>query len=441
MNNNDFFNDQDDELFNAYEGPDADLKFRSVKVESGISHEPHFYHDSRPTGSDFLLETQFFKKVKEAAASNGNVCPSLPFGMSKTNFSMTNTDCGSVIQSVTNYLSGLTEHDFSFIKDDFMWKGKFLQGSASYEFDINLYHQRGSENYTVVVTKMKSDCAPNGGFFDFFAAFKTALATPTAGDVESAAAPARRRPGPPPSFSFGTPACVLSDEDFLSGIQPVFKMAHGCIESRVQSAKMLCDVSQKSAHYLELPAFRAACITTLKAMVTDENLEVRQHAVMAIAAFTTLPSYQLPMICSCILPVLFGLVQDCANPEHHYDTAHKRRTAGTILALLSAAQPVAVREELLQQQCDLFGWQQRAQGLSDLRMREAALQVQANLSSSATTTTSSSSGKSASDGSMGSPYGGGGGVGSIPGSVFAVKSVGAGASSASSTSSVARWDC
>ena len=149
----------------------------------------------------------------------------------------------------------------------------------------------------------------------------------------------------------------------------------GDVESHVQCAKMLCDVAQKDARYLELPAFRVNCIELLEALVIDESEDVRQHAVMAIAAFAELASYKEAFLHSCILPVLFGLVENCSNIEKVYETAQVRRTAATVLALLSRTHPYSVRNELQQQQCDVAGWLQRVTCLQDSRTREAALIV------------------------------------------------------------------
>jgi hypothetical protein len=177
---------------------------------------------------------------------------------------------------------------------------------------------------------------------------------------------------------FCIPKCggfTITDEEFLEGVQPIFKMAACSIEARVQSVKMLCDVAQKDARYLELPAFRGPCLQLLESLVQDESDEVRQHAVMAVAALVELNSYREAFLHSSMLVALFCLVENC-----QYETAQMRRTAARVLAVLCRTQPYSVRSEL-QQQCffDLAGWLQRASCLQDARTREAALTVKAFL--------------------------------------------------------------
>lgn len=97
-----------------------------------------------------------------------------------------------------------------------------------------------------------------------------------------------------PRFPVSYTSCKpLSDEEFLEGIQPIFKMARSNLESRFEAAKMLFDVAQKDTRYLELPAFRKECVQILEELLNDENDTVCQHTVMAIASFVEVPSYKV----------------------------------------------------------------------------------------------------------------------------------------------------
>ncbi len=216
--------------------------------------------------------------------------------------------------------------------------------------------------YKVAVRKVTSDCSINSAFTNFFNAMKCALSTDHC-------------PAPRKAFVIPTGVSLikLSDAEFLEGIQPIFRMSEHNNESRVQCAKMLCDVSQKDAHYLELSAFRLPCVRLLESLVLDESEDVRQYAVMAVAAFAELPSYKEALMCSAVLPMLFGLVENCVELQQAYETAQVRRTAARVLALLSRTHPYTVRAELQQQACDVAGWLQRVACLQDSRTREFAL--------------------------------------------------------------------
>ena len=150
-----------------------------------------------------------------------------------------------------------------------------------------------------------------------------------------------------------------TQQEFLDGIQPIFMMIRhkdSTVESRIQAAKMLCDVSSKNLCYLELDAFRSDCIQALKTLIVDDNADVRQYAVMATAAFAELPCYVEMILHSCLLVAMFELVENSPCPEEAYATAQVRRTAAILLANLSKSHPYTVREELEKQHCDVHGW-------------------------------------------------------------------------------------
>jgi hypothetical protein len=243
------------------------------------------------------------------------------------------------------------------------WRGKYLCGASSIDLEVHLY-SGGARSYTVAAQKVTCECSLNNVFNTFFNAMKSALCNdPT----NQRAAPARKL------FSIPTTSLVtVSDEDFLEGVNCVFKMCDSSTEARVQGVKMLCDVSRKSAHFLELAAFRPKCVELLESLIQDEQDEVRQHAVMAVVAFAELDSYREAFLRSEVLPALFLLVENC-----QYETAQMRRTAASILALLCRTHPYSVRSELEQRDhtVDLNGWMQRVVCLRDARTREAALIV------------------------------------------------------------------
>jgi hypothetical protein len=245
------------------------------------------------------------------------------------------------------------------------WKGKYLKGSCSFDVEVNLYHDKAADTFTVAIRKVSCDSSVNHVFNTFFNAMKTALCN----DPSSPRSAPTRKP-----FCIPTTCSLvtITDDDFLQGVKCIFKMCDSSMEARVQGVKMLCDVSHKSAHFLELPAFRPKCVELLESLIQDEQDEVRQHAVMAVVAFAELDSYREAFLRSEVLPALFLLVENC-----QYETAQMRRTAASILALLCRTHPYAVRSELEQHHrfLDLGEWMQRAACLQDARTRAAAMVV------------------------------------------------------------------
>eukprot|EP00286_Rhodomonas_abbreviata_P002037 CAMPEP_0181345244 /NCGR_PEP_ID=MMETSP1101-20121128/32644_1 /TAXON_ID=46948 /ORGANISM="Rhodomonas abbreviata, Strain Caron Lab Isolate" /LENGTH=458 /DNA_ID=CAMNT_0023457183 /DNA_START=136 /DNA_END=1512 /DNA_ORIENTATION=- len=411
MQQTDIFYSADDEqvdLDNEQQDSAADLKFRSIKVETSES-AGDFFHDYQGPDPSSYDNVQFgkaglagagmdsvnvlSKSPSSSCASSG--CPALPFGTSRTSFvvahpsSSTPTppgtagsaDYGTVVRTIHDHLqSGVhAEFDFSFVDHEHMWKGKYLQGSSCYEMDINLYHDKCANTYTIAVRKMKSCCGFNGGSFNtFFQTFKSAMGAESSGSTTTSSSTRKAVCIPNLSKCSAAGAGLVTEEAFIQGVQPIFSMAKSNLESRVQSAKMLCDVAQKDARFLELDSFRSCVMPALEGLMGDESDDVRQYAVMAVSAFAELACYKEDFMRSPILAALFALVKNCCDLQLAYETAQMRRTAAG-LALLSRTHPFSVRRELQQQHCNLDAWLQRVDCLHDQRTREAAMVVKSFL--------------------------------------------------------------
>ena len=169
-----------------------------------------------------------------------------------------------------------------------------------------------------------------------------------------------------------------SEKEFLDGIQPIFTMVDplscSMLEARIQAAKMLCDVSQKDIKYLNISSFRMNCIQALKSLISDEDEEVRQYAVMAISTFSEIPSYMEAFVHSNILISLFEIIDQYPSQEEAYATAQIRRTAASTLALLTRTHPYSVYHELNNlQHCNINEWLQRISCIHDKRTRDNAM--------------------------------------------------------------------
>ncbi|KAJ1423903.1 hypothetical protein B484DRAFT_451745 [Ochromonadaceae sp. CCMP2298] len=363
--NNEYNADSSDDFDNEYVYSEefvADLKFRSIKVDE--QGGDFFYQPA----SHVDFGQAFAKSAVKSSSGSGSDCPSVPFGIARTNFPVEKSDYGSVVQAIHDTLLAQEDHDFSFVDHEHMWRGKYLQGSCCFEMDVNLYHDSAANNFIVAVRKVKCDSGLTGAFNKFYRELKTALGTP--------------QPAPPkgPCFPSRCPgASAVTDKDFLDGVKSVFRMAYCLLENRVQAAKMMFDISQKDAHFLELPGFSVEAVKVLEALVSDEAEDVRQHAVMAVAAFVELASYKEAFMRSSMLSVLFGLVENCPDSLQAYESAQVRRTAAAIMAVLSRTHPYTVRSELHSQACDVAAWLRRANCLQDSRTREAAMTIKESL--------------------------------------------------------------
>lgn len=124
MNNSDFFNDlsSDEELFNAYEHSDVDIKFRSVRVESHQGGDYFSAYHQQSNSFSMPLAGQIFKSntTSKSSSSSSSGCPSAPFGIAKTNFIINKPDYTTVVRSITENLNGHDNFDFSFVESEHM---------------------------------------------------------------------------------------------------------------------------------------------------------------------------------------------------------------------------------------------------------------------------------------------------------------------------------
>lgn len=361
-----------EEFFQDEKAPDgeAGMRYRSLAVAPAMRQE-HVFHAFSDPASDpsfkndtsALLVHAMNAKAGGPAAGPGAL-PELPFGLPRTHFTVSGTTMAAMQPQIQEYLDALKDMDFTFIAEQHMWKGKYLQGACCFEMDVRAYQDRGSDEITFAVLKSKSD-ARCGKFMTFYEGLKACVT-----GVPEAKKPRRGVMLRELPADFAVP----TDDEFISGIEPVFKMAQeACMEPRLEAAKMLCDLSSKELHFLELDAFRSDCLVVLETLIQDNFHDVKQHTVMAISKFAKIDSYQEGIISSKILPVLFALVDNSPSTIPSFETAQIRRSAAATVALLCRKHAGAVRAQLTNM-FPVDSWAQRmVPAILDERTRLSAL--------------------------------------------------------------------
>jgi len=240
-----------------------------------------------------------------------------------------------------------------------MWKGKFLQGSSHCEIHIHIYTELPLTSYIIEANRVKGDSKP---FFAFYKDFKSMFTE----------VPDNK---PVNSFYFQPlPSTKTTDEQFLGGIKPIFVMAsEPYFESRLESAKMLCDLSQHPQRALiQLPECKSQCIASLEKLVSDDFDYVRQHAMCAFAMFVEVPGYQELMVKSSAMCVLFNHIDNPQEPA--YETIQSRRECSRILAALTKYDAASVMLNLQKHGGSRIveDWLARVDGIKDMRLKYQA---------------------------------------------------------------------
>lgn len=114
----DFYSDlEDGELFSICDDYAEDLKYRSIAVEARPTFGPsrEYYAPAPAPAFTFVSKT-----AKTSSASFTSGCPSIPYGVAKTNFGIDKTDYASVVRSIEENLLRQINFDFSYWETDFM---------------------------------------------------------------------------------------------------------------------------------------------------------------------------------------------------------------------------------------------------------------------------------------------------------------------------------
>jgi len=281
-----------------------------------------------------------------------------------------------LVTFVSKLLPTFDSIDFSdFIIEDSVWHGKHIHGATCSYFDLFLYSDRKSGNYILEVNKTKGDSKP---FVQFFKSLKALFIPETVPQKQQ------------PLLNFGTLSCSpITDEEYLQGLQPIFRMAFAQnYEARVEAAKMLCDLFHQKQTQLQVPEVVAACVKSVEKLLDDgEFPDVRQFAIMALSSMIdVVDEYKTAAIQSDrILSVVMKTVVDQPKlPTMNFDTIQIRRECGKVLGSLALYNVNELTSRIIKL-VDLNGWKselekvedkklilQRDRFLSELRKAEAS---------------------------------------------------------------------
>jgi hypothetical protein len=371
---------------------DSLAKFRSISLRTETEDNHAIQNVSYSKGGDSsgyaTMNTAYPKSLDtifQLSPPDSSSCPERPYCLMRTHFELDSMKMNpskdgkskfdKIMEAIDTCLNEFSEYDFTF--DDCMWKGKYLQGSSHCEIHVHIYTQSPpSLTYIIEANRVEGDSKP---FFNFYREFKALiLNTP---DVK-----------PVNNFYFEPlSSSKISPDQFLGGVKPIFIMsAEPFFESRLEAAKMLCDLAlHPDRSLLQLPDCREQCLVALEKLVTDDFEYVRQHAMCALSAFVDIPGYPELMVRSNVVSVMLAQIENPREPS--YETIQCRRECSRVLASLVKYDVSAVMATLLRCGAAVEECLQKVEDIRDKRlkyqaakMRDAMLQQQSHQTSSST---------------------------------------------------------
>lgn len=269
--------------------------------------------------------------------------PERPCFLVRTHFAHTFealVDPREIVESVESVLDTFHTFDFNFFSsalhgESSMWKGKHIRGAQCCEVYVTVYTD--GANHIVEANRVRGDSKP---FMNFYKEFKTM--------VTKIAAPVKKTGS---LFLSPLPSQVVADDQFLSGIKPIFSMsAEPFMEARLEGVKMLCELSSHETALLGLEECRTQVVAALERLASDEMDDVKQHGIMAVSNFVNLvdiPDYKTSVIAnSFLLGQLLEFATDASYPV--YDSIQARRESAYILHVLFEFNALATARSLEQ---------------------------------------------------------------------------------------------
>ncbi len=268
-------------------------------------------------------------------------CPEKPcFLAANTSFLASEANYEKVKDSVERALMMLEDYDWSYFENECAWKCKYFQGSNLRELHVYCYWDSRNEDHILEVKRVRGDGINPASSVDFFSKLKSEvtntqedcshakrgklrgplpLPLPIGGLQSNSMTPMPEPPKlglgggmprlplpklsrgggglaplPLPNLCAGAAPGVVTEEQFLTGVKPLFAMATDQFyEPRLEASKMLCDLATKEKKFLELKECHELCLKSLDALLLDDFDDVKQFAVMAFASFAELPLYQV----------------------------------------------------------------------------------------------------------------------------------------------------
>lgn len=165
------------------------------------------------------------------------------------------------------------------------------------------------------------------------------------------------------------PSSMKTDEQFLEGIRCIFTMAREpFIETKLEAAKMICELTAEDHQFLTLQDCKTGIMSSLELLIADQDEEdVRQLAIVALAQFSEIPGYQAEIIRCSVLSDIFLLADDVPVGEPVFETAQVRRESGRILANITSYDPCRVVKLLQDKDVPVEDWMKK--DLADERLR------------------------------------------------------------------------
>jgi hypothetical protein len=286
---------------------------------STVQGPPQLTKEERKSTFPFIEfpPTKAHQILVESSSAN-IVVPEKPFFLGPTQF-ITTLCLVDLVSKISQKLDEYFEVSYHFFPDQCRWEIVILRGSSRSKFEINVFRENSS-SFLVEGNRLSGD---SSSFHNVYCDIQSSLTKDTK--------PAKKNRT---LECFPLPATEqLSMDDAMSAIKPILSMATAeHLESRVEGAKMLCDLSLQPD--LQSTLIEAGGIDVLMELVYIDFCSCNQYAMCALANLSSSRSCQEILIKgSKFLQTLVSMITD--GPYH--TTEMRRECARTFANLCCGA--------------------------------------------------------------------------------------------------------
>jgi hypothetical protein len=268
-----------------------------IDNSSSSSSNNHIITDVPSKGSN-CINTFIMKCEKKSP------CQFVPCYLVPNNF-FAKQNCFDIIYKlVTNALEKLMNTykyciDYTYFPTSTQWKITYFKDSDLREIHLNCYWNDNANDHVIEMNRVYGD-----GFYpitnDVYENVRKSVLQENY--TPPVIVPGRRpiRCCPPPMLlkkaieSGAIPKIPpVTEEQFLKGIMPIFRMASDqFFESRLNASMSLCNMAKRDTKMLTLQECQENVNYALNALIADD-FEIRRFAIYAFSLFSTIPAYKI----------------------------------------------------------------------------------------------------------------------------------------------------
>jgi len=301
----------------------------------------------------------------------------------RTHFIVKEIPVDIIIKLINTILDNLNNFNYYFNKKCYVWNVKYSKGSYTSNIQIYIYKYNQDDNIFIIESHRTS--GEQIVFLNLYKKLKIIIEVSNVYNFYSIDQILNKiKLGYQIIYNDQNLCCEknfnynynLTYENFISGINPIFKMAihSNNIESKLESSRMLCDLFSnfKNMNHLYDLNLNERFIEILVILLNNNMDEVKEYTVFAIKYFIEMECSEiLGLIQWDILKVLLNIINIDPEPNIYFQTIQLRIECSQILLEFIKKEELLNKfiNEINQNNFNLQEWKNNLLNIKDLKLK------------------------------------------------------------------------